>query len=81
MALVDTTAVRQCICELLERKGDNSAVADSDPLFTSGRLDSLAAVEILVFLETRFAIDFTRIDFDIDLIQSIDAIVSLISAS
>ena len=44
----------------------------------SGWLDSVSTVELVEFLEQRFGVDFTRIDFDIALIDSIDAIAGLV---
>jgi acyl carrier protein len=77
MGLIIKAAVRQFVGELLRLREDRSTVADSEALFSSGRLDSLAAVEIVTFLEQQFAIDFSEIDFEIDLLDSIDAIVAL----
>ena len=47
-------------------------------LFLSGWLDSISAVDLVEFLERRFGVDFTRIDFDIALLDSIDAIAGLV---
>jgi acyl carrier protein len=46
-------------------------------LLFSGRLQSVDAVEIVVFLEENFGIDFARIGFDKERIDSIDAIFAL----
>ena len=43
----------------------------------SGRLDSLSQVELVVFLEREFGLDFTDTDFE--QIDSVDAIEGLIS--
>jgi len=42
-----------------------------------GRLESIDGVEIVVFLESNFGIDFTKIGFDQTLIDSIDSIMAL----
>jgi acyl carrier protein len=80
MDLTAGKAVTQFVRELLQRREDTRALTDSESLFASGRLDSLAAVEIVAFLEQKFGIDFSEIDFDIELIDSVDSIVALINA-
>jgi len=69
--------VREHISRRLLRKHDSSAFADSESLFGSGRLDSLDALETVVFLESTYAVDFTKNGFDIALIDSVDAISAL----
>lgn len=49
-------------------------VADDQLLFSSGILDSLAAVQILTQLETNFNIDLADEDFDINHIDSLQAL-------
>jgi len=69
--------VRQFISKLLRRKGDQAPFADSESLILGGRLESIDAVEIVMFLEKRFGVDFATIGFDQTLIDSIDLIVAL----
>jgi len=71
-------AIRQLLQDLLIQKGDQQLFNDSDSLVLSGRLQSIDAVEIVVFLEEKWGIDFARIGFDESLIDSIDAIDALI---
>jgi acyl carrier protein len=70
--------VRQFVQELMTRKGDRAPFSDTDSLLLSGRLESVDAVDIVVFLEEKFGIDFAEIGFDQTLIDSVDAIDSLI---
>jgi acyl carrier protein len=70
--------VRQFVQELLTRKGDRQPFSDSDSLLLGGRLESVDAVDIVVFLEEKFHIDFAEVGFDQALIDSVDAIDSLI---
>ena len=56
------------------------APGENDGLFTSGLLDSLAATEVLVALETEHGIDLTDADFDISAINTLDGIERLVSA-
>ena len=46
-------------------------IADSDPLFTSGLLDSLAATELMVHLEAEHGVDLADPDFDIAKLDTI----------
>jgi len=62
--------LRDIISSLLRDRGQPMA-GDQDPLFTSGRLDSLAAVEIMVILEKEFGIDLADADFDISRLDTI----------
>jgi acyl carrier protein len=70
--------VRLFVQELLTRKGDRQPFSDSDSLLLGGRLESVDAVDIVVFLEEKFRIDFAEVGFDQALIDSVDAIDSLI---
>jgi acyl carrier protein len=59
-------------------KGDGAPLSDEDLLFTSGRLDSLDAVEIIMTIETDYGVNFSEIDFDLTRLDSIAAIADLI---
>ena len=70
--------IRTFIEELLRRKGDLQPFDDAESLILGGRLESIDAVEIVVFLENRFGLDFADIGFDqanIDSINLIDGLV------
>lgn len=69
--------IHEFVQELLSRIGDDEPLADDESLLTSGRLQSIEAVEIVVFLEETFGIDFAQIGFDREQIDSIDAIYAL----
>jgi acyl carrier protein len=58
--------------------GDLVPLNDEDLLFTSGRLDSLDAVEIIMFVEVDYGINFSAINFDLTLLDSIAAIADLV---
>jgi len=62
----------------LVRHGDLSEVLDNESLFLSGRLDSLSMLNLIMFLENSFSMNFAEIDFDVELIDSIDSIILLI---
>lgn len=69
--------IRLLVERLLAANGDNDPVVDDESLLISGRLQSIDAVEIVVFLEESFEIDFADIGFDRESIDSIDAICGL----
>jgi acyl carrier protein len=71
--------IRNYLKELLLQKGDQQPFADNASLLLSGRLASVDAVEIVVFLEEKFGVNFSDVGFDQTLIDSVDAISSLIS--
>ncbi|MEO7986977.1 MAG: phosphopantetheine-binding protein [Gemmatimonadales bacterium] len=70
--------LRGFIAGLLRDRDDTADIYASESLFVSGRLDSLAAVEVVAFLEESFAVDFAATDFAIERIDSIDAIATLV---
>ena len=70
--------IRNFIEELLSHKQDRQPFSDTDSLILSGRLESIDAVEIVVFLESRFGLDFADIGFDQALIDSIQLIDDLV---
>ena len=73
--------IRSLIRELLRRKGDEALFTESESLIVSGRLESIDGIEIVVFLESNFGIDFAKIGFDQTLIDSIDCIAALTQKS
>lgn len=73
--------VREFVQNLLISKGDAQPLADNDSLLMSGRLQSIDAVEIVIFLEENFGIDFAKIGFEQEQIDSIDGICALIQAA
>lgn len=72
-------AVQELIQNLLQTKGDFRSFSDADLLFSSGRLASVDALEVVVMLEQDYGIDFSD-GFDRDALDSIDSIMSLIDS-
>ena len=69
--------IREFVQQILTNSGDNQPLVDQDSLLLSGRLQSIDAVEIVVFLEENFGIDFAQIGFDREKIDSVDLIYAL----
>jgi acyl carrier protein len=78
MDLKVRSQMRNYVTQRLRMRGDLAPLNDEDLLFTSGRLDSLDAVEIIMSIETDYGINFSEINFDLTLLDSITAIVDLI---
>jgi acyl carrier protein len=67
--------IRQFLVSKLRDPG--AQLTDQDPLFSSGRIDSLAAVELILMLENEFGLDSGNPDFDPAMLDSVDEIVLL----
>ena len=74
-------AIREFVQNLLARKGDTQPFSDEASLLLSGRLQSVDAVELAVFLEEKFGVDFANTGFDQEMIDSLDAISELVEGS
>ena len=72
--------IRKLLQDLLRTKGDRLDFSDSDLLITSGRLQSIDTLEVVVFLEERYGIDFAERGFDQNELDSVDRIMVLINA-
>ena len=68
---------RHVIESLLRARGVATQFSDSESLFVSGALDSLLAIEVIMRLEGDLGVDMSRLDFDVSLIDSIEAIARL----
>lgn len=71
-------AIRTAIEGILAARGHHEPVDDNDSLFISGRLDSLAATEVMMMLESDFAIDLADADFDMSRLDSIAELSRLV---
>jgi acyl carrier protein len=78
MDLKVRSQMRNYVTQRLRMHGDLAPLGDGDLLFTSGRLDSLDAVEIIMSVEVDYGINFSEINFDLTLLDSISAIAELI---
>jgi acyl carrier protein len=71
------TKLREFLMNSLMDAGDRQRFSDDSSLFVSGRLDSLAMTKLVMFLEESFDVDFGSVDFDVDMIDSLNAIRAL----
>jgi len=72
-------SVRNFLEELLERNGDTDAFADNEILVDNGRLHSIDMVELVLFLEQKFGINFAASGFNQDQLGSLEAIVDFLA--
>ncbi len=69
--------LRHFIGDLLLGRGDKSAVSDEESLFFSGRLDSFSMTQLIMYMEEKLGVDFEKIGFDVERIDSINAICAM----
>ncbi|MGA3017521.1 MAG: hypothetical protein ABSF62_10415 [Bryobacteraceae bacterium] len=74
----DRLVIREFLQNLLSQKGDRAAFSDSEPLAARGRLQSIDTLDVVVFLEEKYGIDFGETGFDQNQVESIDNIMALI---
>nr|WP_314631457.1 acyl carrier protein [uncultured Noviherbaspirillum sp.] len=72
--------LREFIDKALASQGDRAGFSDDEALFSSGRLDSFTMMNLVMYLEQTFGIDFANVEFDIELVDSIDAVEALVDA-
>lgn len=75
----DTQGLRRTVVALLAEAGRAGPIDDTESLFLSGRLDSLAAAEILALLERDHGLDLADADFDITRIDTLAQLEALAS--
>ena len=73
-------AIRAFLLETLKKYGDEQPLQDDDSIFVSGRLDSFSMMQCVMHLEAEFGIDFSAIDFDVNLIDSVNAIEEFVES-
>jgi len=72
------TTIRQFVQSLLTQKGDQRPFNDGDSLVFGGRLQSIDVVDVVMFLEEQWGVDFASIGFDENLLDSVNAIDALV---
>ena len=70
--------LREFIDNALASQADRAGFSDDEALFSSGRLDSFTMMNLVMYLEQTFGIDFANVEFDIELVDSVDAMESLV---
>jgi len=80
MTSINIDTVRNTITEMLVARDQDPHFGDDESLFDSGRLDSIAAVNLLLSLETDFGIDLSDPDFDVSQIDTLQEISTLVAS-
>lgn len=75
----DRVKIRAFVEGLLAEHDDRAPFGDDDPLVNTGRLDSFAVVKLVMFLESEYAVDFARIEFDPQRLDSVSGIADVIA--
>jgi acyl carrier protein len=78
---MDRMKIREFLSGLLREHDDHAGFDDAESLIESGRLDSLAVVNLAVFLESASGVDFGRVEFDPQRLGSVDEIAAVIEES
>ncbi|MFT5140750.1 MAG: acyl carrier protein, partial [Rhodothermales bacterium] len=68
------------ITSLLEMKGVNCEVSDTEELLPAGLIDSMDVMQTVLFLEESFGVDFSVTPFNPDDFESIESINRLVKA-
>lgn len=71
--------IREYVEACLRGRGDEAELSDSESLFQAGRLDSLAMTELIQFLEQHYGVDFAKVTFDVELIDSVAEIAAFVA--
>lgn len=72
--------LRDFMQETLEKHGDHQGFSDDESLFSSGRLDSFSMMNLVMFLEEAFRLDFSDFEFDVALVDSVNALEQLVDS-
>lgn len=73
--------LRAFLGETLEKHGDRNPFAEGESLFLSGRLDSFSMMNLVMYLEERFGLDFSTLEFDVSLVDTFEGIIALVDAA
>lgn len=71
--------LREFLAEAIQRQTGQSEFSDGDSLYISGLLDSFSMMNLVMYLEEAFGLDFSNLEFDVSLIDSVNAIESLVA--
>ena len=79
MTATEKARLRAIIAGLLADRGDSLPFEDTESLFLSGRLDSMAATHLIIAIETEFGVEIGGADFDVSLLDSIEEMTALVA--
>ncbi|WP_028591852.1 acyl carrier protein [Paenibacillus massiliensis] len=71
--------IKSRIREMLSQFIKSQDIEDHDDIFAIGDVDSLFAMQLVVFIEKEFGIEIDNDDLDLNNFKSIDAISALVA--
>ena len=71
-------SIQDVVKSMMAARGNSQDISKDEPIFTSGLLDSLAATELMMTLESDFGIDLADADFDISKLDTLADLEGLI---
>ncbi|TMR90875.1 acyl carrier protein [Nonomuraea basaltis] len=80
MSELAQAAIQQVVAAFLNKHDANLRPAPDDELFASGAVNSLFAIELVGFLESRYGIKFTVGDLDLNKFASLHRIAETVLA-
>jgi acyl carrier protein len=75
---MDTTETKAKIRQFLSRYIRNYQLSDEDDIFASGFVNSMMAMQLVMFVEKEFAVTVEDEDLDLDNFRSVNAIAGLV---
>ena len=72
--------LREYLKEAVKRQGGDGEFDDGDSLFVSGMLDSFSMMNLVMYIETAFGLDFSNFEFDVQLVDSVNEIETLVDS-
>jgi acyl carrier protein len=74
------TEVREFVASNYLPDAPAETITDTMPLITSGIIDSIGMLALVDFIENRYAIEFMPREIDVDTLDTVERIESLINA-
>ncbi len=78
---MSTKPINEVVISMLADRGKPAEIDSNEAIFTSGLLDSLAATELMMALESEYGVDLADADFDISQLDTIAELETLVSAA
>jgi acyl carrier protein len=72
--------LREFLVTMLNEFTDYDPLFDDESIFMSGRLDSFSMMNVVMHLEKIYGIDFSKVDFDVSLLDTVNDIEKLIDS-
>lgn len=73
-----TNEIRRQIRDFLHNKFPNAGITDDQDIFALGYVNSLFAMELVLFIEQAFGNEVPNEDLEIDNFRSVDAMTSML---